>query len=300
MADKRWRRQTWIAWAFMAPALLLLAVFTFYPILCGVGLAFCDFSLLRYSPDGVLEAPRWVGWDNFARLQEDRYAWLALRHSLLYLLVVPVLQLAAILVALALNGEGMVMKLLRTAIYVPVVTSAVCVGIIWRWVLRSDGLLNALLGAVGIPAVPWLTDPDVALFSVMLVTLWQGVGYYMILYLAGLQSILPEYAEAARIDGATAVQIFTKITLPLLKPSIALCTMLSCISAIKVFTEIYVMTKGGPQNGTLTLAYYVYEQAFTNFNMGYAVAVALILAAVLGFVSLLNYLIFREGGLRYY
>ena len=284
----------------MAPALLLLAVFTFYPILCGVGLAFCDFSLLRYDPSGQLQAPRWCGLENFRLAAHDRYFWLALRHSCTYLLVVPVLQLFSVLVALALNSQGRLIRFWRTALYLPVVTSAVCVGIIWRWFLRSDGALNSLLQTAGCTPVPWLTDPDWALGSVMLVTVWQGIGYYMILYLAGLQSIDGVYAEAASLDGASSAQIFWKITLPLLKPSLALCTLLSCVSAVKVFTEIYVMTGGGPRNGTLTLAYYIYQRAFESFDMGYAAALAMCLSAVVGAVSLLHYAVFKEGGINYY
>ena len=177
------------SWCFMAPALLLLAVFTVYPIACGVGLAFCDFSLLQYNEAGQLVGPRWCGLDNFERLSHDSYFWLALRHSCTYLLVVPVLQLTSILVALALSHEGKLVSFWRTALYIPVVTSAVCVGIIWRWLLRSDGAINAVLQKIGAPEVPWLTDPNLALFSIMLVTLWQGVGYYMVLYLAGLQAV---------------------------------------------------------------------------------------------------------------
>ncbi|MBQ7567587.1 sugar ABC transporter permease [bacterium] len=288
------------AWLFLAPSISLLLIFTFYPIICGTVLAFCDFSLLRYTPEGALQPPRWCGVDNFSRLSHDRYFWLALRHSCMYLLIVPVLQLSSILVAFLLSRQGALSSFWRTALYLPVVTSAVCAGIIWRWVLRSDGAMNVLLQSGGCSAVPWLTDPDWAMLSVMLVTFWQGLGYYMILYLAGLQAILPEYAEAASLDGASAVQIFFRITLPLLKPSIALCTMLSCVSALKVFTEIYVITGGGPRNGTLTLAYYVYQRAFESFDMGYAAAMALCLAAVVGLVSLINYALFREGGIRYY
>lgn len=294
------RRRTLMAWLFMAPAFILLSVFTFYPILCGAALAFCDFSLLRYTPEGLLQAPRWCGWENFQRLGEDRYFWLALRHSCIYLLIVPVLQLGAVLAALALNGSGPWVKFWRTALYLPVVTSSVCVGIIWRWVLRSDGAFNALWTCMGGEALPWLTEPDWALFSVMLVTFWQGLGYYMVLYLAGLQSILPEYAEAACLDGASEWKIFIRITLPLLKPSLALCSLLSCISAVKVFTEIYVITGGGPRSGTLTLAYFIYQKAFESFDMGYAAAAALCMAFVAGCAVLVNYALFREGGIKYY
>lgn len=295
------RRRALSAWLFMAPALLVLAVFTFYPIVCGVLLAFFDFNLLRHTPDGVLAPPRWAGLANFERLVHDRYFWIAMKNSLLYLLVVPVLQIASILIAVAVNQPLRGVRFFRTAIYIPVITSVVVVGIAWKWVLRSDGLANMVLNAVGIPSkIAWLNDPDLALFSVMFVTVWQGLGYYMILYLAGLQSLSPEYEEAARIDGAGFWDVFTRITLPLLRPTIALCTIISCISALKVFGEIYVMTAGGPQNGTLTMVFYIYNRAFEGFEMGYSAALSLVLAAVVGVISYLNYRYFQEGGLKSY
>ncbi len=254
----------------MAPALLVLGLFTFYPILCGVLLAFFDFSMLRHTPEGLLAPPRFVGLENFHRLLHDRYFWTALGNSV------------------------------------------VVVGIAWKWVLRSDGLANRFLEALGIGRlaqvlgspdflpVPWLTDPDWALFSVMFVTLWQGLGYYMILYLAGLQTIPSELEEAARLDGAGFWAVFTRITLPMLRPTLALCTILSCISALKVFGEIYVMTGGGPQNGTLTMVFYIYNRAFEGFEMGYSAALALVLATVVGLISYVNVRWFQEGGMQGY
>ncbi len=301
-----------VAWLFMAPALLVLGVFTFYPILCGVLLAFFDFSMLRHTPEGVLAPPRFVGLENFERLWHDRYFWTALGNSLLYLLVVPVLQLLSVLIAVAMNQPLRGMRFFRTALYVPVITSVVVVGIAWKWVLRSDGLANRFLESLGLGAlaralgypdllpIPWLTDPGWALFSVMFVTLWQGLGYYMILYLAGLQAIPPELEEAARLDGAGFWAIFSGITLPMLRPTLVLCTILSCISALKVFGEIYVMTGGGPRNGTLTMVFYIYSRAFESFEMGYSAALALVLALVVGIVSYLNLRCFQEGGLQSY
>lgn len=305
-------RRAVVAWLFMAPALVMLGVFTFYPLVCGVLLAFFDFSLLRHTAEGSLAAPRFVALENFGRLLHDRYFWIALENSLLYLLVVPILQLASILIAVAVNQPLRGMHFFRTALYVPVVTSVVVVGIAWKWVLRSEGLANGFLAALGAERlaealgrpdlfpVPWLTDPDLALASVMFVTIWQGLGYYMVLYLAGLQTIPPEFEEAARIDGAGFWDVFRRITLPLLRPTLALCTILSCISALKVFGEIYVMTAGGPENGTLTMVFYIYSRAFEGFEMGYSSALSLVLALVVGAISYLNYRYFQEGGLQSY
>lgn len=286
---------------FLGPALLLLGIFTFYPIFCGVLLAFTEFSLLRHTVEGQLVPPRFVGAHNFQRLWLDPYFWKALGNSIKYLLVVPVIQLAAIAIAVMVDKPFRGRQFFRTAFYIPVITSVVVVGITWRWVFRSDGLANYLLGLVGLGPIGFLTDPDFALFSIMFVTLWQGLGYYMILYLAGLQSVPEELEEAARLDGATPWDIFWNVTIPMLKPTIALCTIISCISALKVFGEIFVMTpKGGPSQSTLTMVYYIYQKAFEDFDMGYSAAVALVLAGVVGIISWINIRYFKDGGLSSY
>jgi len=295
-------KKTLIAYAFLLPAIVLMLIFTFYPIIYGVVLAFFDYNMIRSTDSGDLAAPLWAGMNNFHRLQTDPYFFTALKNSILYLLVVPVIQLLSIVLALMVNRSWKGMQFFRTAFYLPVITSIVVVGIAWKWILRSDGALNFLLVNLfpDLAPLPWLTDKNLALFSVMFVTLWQGLGYYMVLYLAGLQTIPPEMDDAARIDGASYWDRFFKVTVPLLKPSIALCTIISCISALKVFGEIYVMTKGGPEHGTLTMVYYIFNQAFMDFDMGYAAALALVLALFVGVVSSINTALFKEGGLKYY
>lgn len=294
-------RHRGLPWLFMAPALVVLAIFTFYPIVCGVLLAFTDFSLLRHSQDGHLLAPNFTGFKNIQRLWVDPYFWKALTHSLYYLAVVPILQVASILIAVLVNRPFKGRQALRTIFYLPVITSVIVVGITWNWVFRSDGLANYLLGLLGLPPIGFLTNPSFALTSIMFVTLWQGLGYYMILYLAGLQSIPTDLEEAARLDGANPWQVFWQVTLPLLKPTVALCTIISCISALKVFGEIYVMTpQGGPNQSTLTLVYYIYQLGFEDFDMGYSAAVALMLAVIVGIVSMINVRFFKDGGLTSY
>ena len=295
------KRSPLTAWFFLGPALLILGVFTFYPIFCGIGLAFTEFSLLRHTTDGHLVAPRFVWFDNFRRLLVDPYFWKALGNSLTYLIVVPFIQLAAIFLAVLVDQPFRGRNFFRTAFYIPVITSVVVIGITWRWVFRSDGLANFLLGLVGLGPIPFLTDPRFALFSIMFVTVWQGLGYYMILYLAGLQTINPELEEAARLDGAGPWEIFWHITIPMLKPTVALCSIISCISALKVFGEIFVMTpQGGPSQSTLTMVYYIYLKAFEDFDMGYSAAIALVLAGVVGIISWINVRYFKDGGLNSY
>lgn len=269
----------------------------------GVLLSFFDYNMLRHTEGGILAPPNWVGLANFKRILTDPYFFIALKNSFLYLLIVPVIQLAAILTAALVNRKIPGVTWFRAAYYIPVITSIVVVGIAWKWVFASDGILNFLIVKVlhlyGKPVL-WLTNKDLALYSVMFVTLWQGIGYYMVLYLAGLQTIPPELEEAAKIDGANRFQVFWKVTIPLLKPTIALCVIISCISALKVFGEIYVMTEGGPEYGTLTMVYYIFSKAFMEFDMGYAAALALVLAVFVGMISLVNVVFFKKGGLQYY
>lgn len=296
-------------WFFLLPALLILGIFTFYPIFCGVALAFTDFSLLRHTEAGTLVGPKFVGFTNFGRLWVDPYFWKALTNSVTYLAVVPIIQFLSILVAVLVDKPFRGRQFFRTAFYIPVITSVVVIGITWRWVFRSDGLANFLLTlpnvwlpeAWQIQPIGFLTDPDWALTSMMFVTLWQGLGYYMILYLAGLQTIPQDLEEAARLDGAGAKEVFFHITIPMLKPTIALCTIISCISALKVFGEIFVMTpQGGPAQSTLTLVYYIYQKAFEDFDMGYSAAIALVLAGIVGIISWINVRYFKDGGLNSY
>jgi putative chitobiose transport system permease protein len=295
------RRSPWIAWVFLAPALLILGVFTFYPIFCGVALAFTEFSLLRHTTEGQLVPPQFAGFGNFQRLWVDPYFWKALLNSITYLAVVPVIQLASIALAVLVDKPFRGRNFFRTAFYIPVITSVVVIGITWRWVFRSDGLANFLLGLVGLGPVQFLTSPDTALLSIMFVTLWQGLGYYMILYLAGLQTIPIELEEAAVLDGAGPKEVFWHITDPMLKPTIALCSIISCISALKVFGEIFVMTpQGGPNQSTLTMVYYIYLKAFEDFDIGYSAAIALVLAGVVGIISWINVRYFQDGGLNSY
>ena len=297
------RRFSFTPWLFLAPALSLIALFTFWPFAWGVWLAFCDWDMLARDAGGHAISPRFVGLANFHELMHDRWFWGALGNSLRYLLVVPVLQFASMGLAVLVNQRLRGLAFYRAALYLPVVTSVVVVGVAWHWVYQSDGPLGWLLTDtlhVFPRRIGWLTEAPIALYSVMFVTAWQGVGYFMVLYLAGLGAIPPQYEEAARIDGASSWQVFRHVTVPLLRPTLTLCTIISCISAFKVFTEIYVMTRGGPEHATTTLGYYIFEVAFIEYRMGYAAALSLVLGVLVGVISWLNARFFREGGLQSY
>ncbi|MGM9999346.1 MAG: carbohydrate ABC transporter permease [Candidatus Bruticola sp.] len=292
-------KNPFVPWLFMAPMLIILGVFLIYPIVCGAALAFFDFSMLRCDSNGQLVGPKWVGLANFRRLCVDPYFACALKNSLLYVLMVPFLQVSSIFMAWLLRGETLKERMARTILYIPAITSTVVLGLAWKWLLRHDGLFNQALAWLSfglIEPLPWLTDPKLAIFSLMMVTSWQGLGYYLILYLAGLQAVPKELEEQAALEGASSWQILLKIILPLLKPTAAVCTLLSVISALKVFTEVFIITGGGPQSSTLTASYYIYVTAFENFDMGGASAAALVLAAIIGTASLIHYLLFKEGG----
>lgn len=290
---RQWRT-TVTAYLFLGPALLLLAIFTFYPVAYGTVL-----SLFAYD---AISPARFVGLTHFRALWTDRYLWLALGNSLKYLIVVPVLQVLSIGLAIAVNAPLRGVRWFRAAYYVPVVTSMVVAGLVWRWLYEQDGLLNYLLTRLGLLARPiaWLGHPDLALYAVMFVTLWKGLGYYMVIYLAGLQGVPPECEEAAVTDGASRWQVFRHITLPLLRPSILLASTLSAIAALKVFEEVYVMTGGGPMLRTYTMFFYIFDKGFQQLDLGYAAALAVVLAAATLVLSLVNFRLFREGGWTYY
>lgn len=268
---------------------MLLVIFHTWPVIFGTYLAFTEYNII--SP------PKWVGLANFKELFADEQFWSGLRNSLKYILVVPVIQVVSILVALLVNRPLRGIGFFRTAYYVPVVTSFAVVGLIWTWMYQQSGPVNAVLMALGLMKEDHslLNNPATALLAVMFVTLWKGIGYYMVLYLAGLQSISPELEEAAVIDGATRPQVFWNITLPSLRPTILVCSLLSTISAIKVFEEIVVMTQGGPAGSTYSVLFYSYSRAFQDFKYGLAAASSIIVAIISILFGIINFRLTRGG-----
>jgi putative chitobiose transport system permease protein len=287
-------RTTLVAYLFLLPALGLLAVFTFYPVVYGTVL-----SLFSYD---IINPPRYVGLEQFYKLWRDRYFWIALTNSAKYVLVVPVIQLCSILLAVLVNRKVRGIRAFRAAYYVPVITSWPVVGIMWTWMYDQAGLVNWVLRGLHVlsRSISWLSHPTVTLYAVMFVTLWKGLGWYMVIYLAGLQSIPAEYEEAAGIDGASRARVFWHVTVPLLRPYVLLASLISTMSAVKVFEEIYVMTRGGPFFSTYTMFMYIFDEAFEELNMGYAAALAVVLAAIILVFSIVNFRVFRRGGLEYY
>jgi len=276
-------RHPLLPYLFLLPACAVLGMFVLYPALQAIFLSFTDFNMIT--------APSYVGLANYRSLWQDPFFWSALRHTLLYLaVVVPLLVTLPIFLAMLVNRSLPGMTVFRAALYLPAITSLVISGLVWKWVYEEQGILNYLLLATGITNDPvaFLTDPDHALFSVMAVTVWSGMGYYMVIYLAGLQAIPRHLYEVAEVEGVSKWQQTLHITIPLLRPSIAVVTVMSSISAMKVFEEVYVMTQGGPLDASKTLVFYLYQSAFEEFEMGYAAAVGVVLFAITLVFSLIN------------
>jgi putative chitobiose transport system permease protein len=278
-----------VPYLFLMPALLVLGVTVFYPALRAFYLSFTSYDLIG--------APQWIGWANFRKLAADELFWLTLRNTILYLLcVVPVLIIGPLGLAVLVNQQLRGIRWFRVAYYTPVIISMVVAGIAWKWLYADQGLLNQLLRWVGLPAVPWLTSPNLAIFSVMAVTVWKGLGYYMVIYLAGLQSIPADLYEAAAIDGSDGLRKHLDITIPLMQPYLLLVGVISAISATKVFEEVYIMTQGGPLNSSKTIVYYVYEKAFNNLEISYACTIGLVMFLIILVLSILRLGIQRLTG----
>ncbi|MEL6160133.1 MAG: sugar ABC transporter permease [Cyanobacteria bacterium J06627_32] len=240
-------------------------------------------SFMEYGYD-VTQPPDWVGLDNFQRLWRDKTFWKTLQNTVLYLVcVVPILAIAPLLLAILVNQKLKGMRWFRVAYYTPVVVSMVVAGIAWKWLYAENGLLNQAFSSLTgkAIAIPWLTSPNWVLFSVMAVTVWKGLGYYMVIYLAGLQGLPADLYEAAAIDGSDGWRRHWDITLPLMKPYIFLVAVISAIAATKVFEEVFIMTQGGPRNASKTVVYYVYESAFKDLDMSYACTIGLVLFLII-------------------
>ncbi len=236
---------------FLLPAIILLAVFFFIPFFQTIIYSFQDYSTLYHSPV-------------FIKSLINTFYFLILTTP--FLVVFPLF--LAILINQKIRGK----TLYKLIIYLPVVVSIVVVAIAFKWLYAPNGLLNYFMEILNLPAVSWLSSPRAAMISVALVTVFKGIGYYMMIYLASLMSVPKELYEAAEIDGANEFQKHMTVTIPHLMPTIALVSTISAISALKVFVEIYVMTKGGPLDSTKTIVYYIYERAFENLDIGLASA----------------------------
>jgi len=265
-------RSTVQAWLFLAPALVLLAVFSFWPVGYGSYLAFTDYSLVRPTS--------FVGLDNFRYIFNNDMFVTGLENSLVFLLMVPFVQIGALSLAVLVNNQLPGIRLFRAAFYVPVVTTVSVVGIMWGFMFHEQGTLNYVLTTLRLVNAPvgWLSDDTLALFCIMFVTMWRGLGWYMVMYLAALQAVPADMHEAAMLDGANRWQRFWKITVPMLKPTIAVCSVLSVLAALKAYQEVDVLTQGGPMNSTFTALYYAYDQGLKHLKLPRALAASMVVS----------------------
>jgi len=268
-------RHSLIAWAFVLPALLLISVSVLVPALMALVMSFSSTGL------DVSETLRFVGLANLQRLITDPMVRRMLITTFLYLVgVVPPIVLGSLGLAVLVDQRLPGRDLLRGAFYTPVLVSIVVAAIAFRWLYAETGLINGWLSALLGPAftpIGFLTSPLLALPAVMVVTLWKGLGYYMVIFLAGLQGIPRELYEAAELDGSHGWRQHLDITLPLLRPYVTLVAVVSSIAATKVFEEVFLMTQGGPADSTRTIVYYVYDQAFAELEISYACTLGLAL-----------------------
>ncbi|WP_017305192.1 carbohydrate ABC transporter permease [Spirulina subsalsa] len=279
-------RLSWVPYAFLLPALGILTLTVFFPAFQAFSLSFARYERMLNDP------PTWIGLANFERLLADPVFWQTLRNTLLYLIgVVPILVFLPLFLAVLVNQKLRGIHWFRMYFFTPVVISMVVAGIAWNALYDSNGVFNQILRALGWESgILWLTDPhsNLPLYSVMVVTIWKGLGYYMVIYLAGLQGIPAELYEAAAIDGSVGWRKHWDITLPLMRPYLVLVAVISAISATKVFDEVYVMTQGGPGNRSKTVVFYMYEQAFRHFEITYACTIGLVLFLLIFGLALLN------------
>lgn len=269
------------AWLFMAPALIIILTFSLIPSIMALGLSFTNYN--------VFQAAKWVGLANYKHVLNSGEFWNVLRNTLQYwLLVTPVLVTVPVFVAALVNRDLAGIKFYRLIFYFPVLVSVVVTALIWGWMFQSNGILNYLLGLIGLGPIKWLTRRTTVMPSLALVTVWQGLGYYMLFYLAGMQNISLDVYEAAELDGATSWKKHIYITFPLLKPVLFFTAVISTMSALKEFTLMLTMTGGGPIGASKTVVYMVYEEAFENLEMGYASAISFILFIVIMILTILN------------
>ncbi|HEY3165480.1 MAG TPA: sugar ABC transporter permease [Candidatus Limnocylindrales bacterium] len=271
-------------YVFLLPALVLIAIFVVYPILAVVYYSFTDYDIVR--------PPVWVGLDNFAHVFADKTFWLALTHSFVYLLVTPILIILSIGLAIIVNRKLRGIQIYRALYFVPAVSGSIAIGLSWRWLFDRNGFINGVLQSWGVIQDPiqWLSTPALVLPIAMLLTIWAGVGYYSVIFLAGLQNIPEELYDAARIDGANDFQKHWHVSLPGLRPQIVFVAVISSLAALKVFDEIYILTgkTGGILDSGVTMVFYLWKQAFVLQHAGYAAAIALILLAITLVFSIAN------------
>jgi len=293
-ATRSRRRRILVAYTFMLPSLIVLAVFMFYPLIRAAILSFTNYS--------VFGVTRYVGLSNYITLFHNSQFWGDLVNTVYYAgVTTPVSVALALALALLLNRRGLPARgVLRAAIFLPAVVSLAVAAIPFRLMFTpSIGLITYWLGAVGVHSTDWLDSTTLAMPAVIIVGIWKNVGFYMVIYIAGLQTIPKEFYEAARIDGASTWRRFRNITWPLLSNTTMFVTIIALIASFQAFDQIFVMTQGGPAFSTETLVMLIYRQGFQQFQLGYASAIGYILVLIILLFSLFQMRYFNRRAIRY-
>jgi multiple sugar transport system permease protein len=277
------RREAAWGYLFLVPNIVGFLIFTALAVVTALGLSLTEWDLLI--------PPKFIGLKNFEKLLTNDPVFKTTMLNTIYFVggVVPLDIVCSLGLALLLNRPIKGMRFYRAIYFVPVVTSLIAVAMVWQWLYHTDvGLINYLLGGIGLPKINWLGSTEWAMPAVIFMSTWKAMGYYAVIFLAGLQGIPQHLYEAADIDGASSNQKFWKITLPLLSPTMFFVVVISIIQAFQVFGQIFIMTKGGPGNSTSTIVYFIYNSAFVWFRMGYAAAACWILFAVIFAITLIQ------------
>jgi len=276
---------------FLAPALVLLGIFVVYPIIAVIGYSFTDYDIVR--------PPVPVGLANYEKLLNDPTFWLSIQHSFVYLLVTPILIILSIGLAIVVNRAMRGIHIFRALYFVPAVSGSIAIGLAWTWLFDRNGFINSVLLSWGLIQTPvqWLSNPSMVLPIAMLLTIWAGIGYYSVIFLAGLQNIPEELYDAARIDGCNTFQKHRYVSIPGLRPQITFVAVISSLAALKVFDEIYVLTgrTGGVLDSGVTIVFYLWKQAFVLGHAGYASAIAMALLAITLVFSIINVRFLERG-----
>jgi putative chitobiose transport system permease protein len=276
---------------FLTPALLVIAVFLLYPIGAVVYYSFTDYN--------IVTPPVWVGLRNYQQLMHDSLFWKALTNSFIYLLVTPTLIILSIILAIVVNRKLPGISAFRTLFFIPVISGSIAVGIAWRLMLDTNGIINSILISLGVfkEPVQWLAEQSYTLPIAMSLTTWLGLGYYMMIFLAGLQNIPEELYDAAAIDGCNTWQKHWHVSIPGLRPQITFVAVISSLAALQVFNEIYTLTGGlgGVNFSGLTMVFYLWRQAFRLNHAGVASAIAMVLLVITLAFSIMNIRLLERG-----
>ncbi len=279
---------------YILPSFILIACFSVLPIFMSGYFSFTNYN--------VMNDPTFAGLENYAKIFKDAYVADAIKNTLAYVVItVPIQTILSLVFAafLAYKMQNKTGGFLRSIMFIPVIASAVTAGTIWRIILNTDGgLLNNLLGVFHISPVNWLGSTKTALISICIVAIWKNVGYFLVIYYAGIMGISKDLYEAARVDGGTNIQQFCKITMPMLKPITYLVVTLGIIWSFQVFDLSYQMTGGGPGRSTVTIVMAIYNAAFKQYKMGYACAMAMVLLVIVLIINGLENLLFKEKEAR--